>query len=34
MRTYMDIRWRFAGVSVPDAIPNPSIARVDETGAV
>ncbi len=33
MRTYRDIRWGFAGVSMPDAIPNPHIAKVDEIGA-
>lgn len=33
MRTYRDIRGRFAGVSMPDAIPNRSTAKIDETEA-
>ena len=33
MRTYRDIRWGFTGVLMPDAIPNPSTAKIDEIGA-
>ncbi len=33
MRTYRDIRGRFTGVAMPNAIPNPSTAKIYETGA-